>query len=403
MEGPNCATVHMGRTEPDGFADLDEDAFAPSRGNWRLLARPFAAAAAYALLLGGVAYAYLLEGENTLVLAGREIILLDWVTLLSLSIVVIVSGPTIYGNPGSARSFVARFCRDRFAAACAAVLALLLAVAAFGSLLVPGPEVTPAAIYQPPYGVSVLERIPTSCVGTVADGECHGSLAHPLGTDNGGRDVLLTTVSGLRTSLQVGLSAAVIAGGIGTSVGVVAGTVGGRVDDILMRYVDVQSAVPAFFAYVLIVAILSADLVLMVVVFGLLSWGGLARLVRSEVRRIREELYVRAATASGAGSLHNIRYHVLPNAASAVLVPLSTLVPTYILYEAALSFLGFGESDPRIISLGSEIDRGMVHRFSAWWDVWWHPAVPAVALTLLVLVTLVVGDRTADLADPRER
>ena len=108
--------------------------------------------------------------------------------------------------------------------------------------------------------------------------------------------------------------------------------------------------------YVLLTLILNmpGDLAL-IVVFGLSSWGGLAKLVRSEVLQVREQLYVRSARAAGGSPLYRLRQHVLPNVSTGVLVPLTTLVPLYVLYEAALSFLDLGASANERVSLGAEI------------------------------------------------
>jgi peptide/nickel transport system permease protein len=163
-----------------------------------------------------------------------------------------------------------------------------------------------------------------------------------------------------------------------------------------MRYVDVQSAVPAFFAYAILTLALRSpgDLELMIVVFGLTSWGGVARVTRSEVLRIREKQFLRAARSAGAGPLYLIRAHVLPNVGATVSVQLTTLLSLYMLYEAALSFLELGETDPETYSLGTAIATGFESpQVFHWWDVWWVVAVPAVALTVLIVSVLVVGDR----------
>ncbi|MCU4750832.1 ABC transporter permease [Halobacteria archaeon AArc-curdl1] len=393
----------MESSDSEAFTDLETGAFDDSRVRWRWFARPLGLLVTYGGLFAGAVYAYRTEGGEAVIVAGHEIATLDWVSLFALLAIVLVVVPAVLKRPGRTLAFVRTFTRDRVAAIGALGTVVLVLLAVGGPLVYPRPEVDPVVSYQPPVGTTVDDFIPVNCVGSTGDSVCRGTWEYPLGTDNGGKNLVHIVVYGLRTSLQIGVSAAVIAGGIGTAVGLVAGTFGGRIDRVLMRYVDIQSAIPAFFVYVLVVAILSADFVLMAMVFGLLSWGGLARLVRSEVHRINSTLYVRAATASGATTYYNLRYHVLPNIAGAVIVPLSALVPTFILYAAALSFLGFGESDPRIVSLGNTIADGLSHSFANWWDVWWYPVVPAVALTALVLSMLLVGDRLSQLADPRER
>lgn len=385
------------------FEDVDDDSFDdPDRMRIRWLVRPLLIVLAYLLMFAGVVVAFDPYGTNTLLLAGREIILLDWVSLLAVVVLGIVAIPPVVRKRGQVVSFLGALGRDTVAAvACVGLVAYVLA-AIVGPLYVPEPAVEPAVIHNPPPGFSIPDWFPSSCAGEVSDGRCHGTWEHPFGTDEGGRDHFHTVVHGIQTSLQVGVSAAVISGGIGTIVGIVAGTVGGHLDALLMRYVDLQSAVPAFFVYVLLITLWASDLVLLVVVFGFLSWGGFARLVRSEVLQIREELFIEQAKSAGAGRLYRIRYHVLPNVTTGVFVPLTTLVPLYILYEAALSFLGLGETDPRIVSLGNEIEKGINQGIVQWWDVWWLPIFPALFLTLLVLSILLVGDRVGELLDPRE-
>jgi peptide/nickel transport system permease protein len=280
-----------------------------------------------------------------------------------------------------------------------------VALGTVGPLFVAEKAFDPAFQYNPPVGASVENFIPTQCAGTVTDDgtTCRGDTTYLFGTDGSGGEVFGAVVHGLRTSLQVGVSAAVIAGGIGTFVGLISGTVGGRLDTVLMRYVDLQMAVPSFFVYALLtlVFLTPGDLALMVVVFGLLSWGGLAKLVRSEVLQVREQLYVTSAQAAGASPLYRLRKHVLPNVSTGVLVPLTTLIPLYVLYEAALSFLELGASANEQVSLGRKIAEGFREPMFSWWEVWWVAVFPALAVTGLTVTLLLTGDRVSDLLDPR--
>lgn len=390
---------------PD-ITDVDDAAFESGGfGQYRWLLRPTLVVLAYASMFGGFVRFYDAQEESPVRLAGLEIPMLDWVSLFSLAVVAVVFGPALVRRRDQVLAFVRAFAQDRFAVLAMGGFVCVVALALLGPASLGRPEFQPDATFNPPVGFSVPEWRPSGCAGELSGGACHGSWTHPLGTDGSGHDVLLTAVHGLRTSLQVGFSAAVIAGTIGTVVGLVSGTVGGRVDAVLMRYVDLQAAMPAFFAYVLLVALLNVrgDLVLIVLVFGLLSWGGLARLVRSEVLQVREERYVQSARAAGSGPLYRIRHHVLPNVTTSVFVPLTNLVPLYVLYEAALSFLGLGESFPTQVSLGDEIAEGFDVTVAEWWVVWWMPVVPAAVLVVLICTLLVVGDRLGELLDPRER
>lgn len=351
------------------FTDVDDEMLdGDATLSYAWLLRPALVSLAFVCMFAGVISAYDPTQQSPVQLAGNEIPLLDWVSLFALAIVVILFGPMLFRQRDQIRYAFGLFVRDRIAAVG------LLALVGFVVLAVAGPwyfgraEFQPAFDYNPPVGFSVAEWRPNTCAGEVVDGSCQGSWRYPFGTDDSGRDVFLRVLGGLRTSLQIGVSAAVIAGTIGTIVGLVAGTVGGRVDTVLMHYLDVQSALPAFFVYVLLIAIFNVpgDLILIVLVFGFLSWGSLARLVRSEVLQVKEELYVQSARAAGSGQFYRIRNHILPNVTTSVFVPLSSLVPLYILYEAALSFLGLGVSHPEIISIGDEIANGFDLVIALW-------------------------------------
>jgi len=381
----------------------DDDAFDGGR-RWRGLLRPALVALAYLAMLVGVAVSFEPRGTHVVETPVADVVLLDWLTLCALAVVAVVAGPRLVRSRDQVRAFLATFARDRLAAAGLVGLGVLTLVAAAGPLVLPRPTTDPTVALNPPVRASVQSFVPPDCVGRVVGDRCRGSWQFPLGTDGSGRDILHKTVYGLRTSLQVGLATAVIAGAVGTTVGLVAGTLGGRVDAGLMRYVDFQTAVPAFFVYLLVISAYGHDLAVMVLVFGFFSWGGLARLVRSEVLRVREAPYVRSAEAAGSGPLYRLRRHVLPNVSVGVVVPVTSLVPLYVLYEAALSFLGLGDPEPVPISLGETIASGLERAYVPnWWDAWWISTVPAVALSLLLLSLLLAGDRAGDLLDPERR
>lgn len=386
-----------------GADAADDEAFDGGR-RWRGVVRPALVVVAYLAMLVGVAVSFEPRGTHLVELPLVEVVLLDWLTLCALAVVTVVAGPWVVRSRDQVAGVLRTFVRDRVAAVGLVGLFVLVLVAAVGPLVVPRPEPDPTVSLNPPVGGSVRNFVPPGCVGRVVNEQCRGTWQYPLGTDGSGRDLLLKTVYGLQTSLQVGLATAVIAGGVGTVVGLVSGTVGGRVDAALMRYVDFQSAVPAFFVYLLVISAYGHDLAVMVLVFGFLSWGGLARLVRSEVLRVREELYLTSAQAAGAGVLYRLRRHVLPNVSAGVVVPVTTLVPLYVLYEAALSFLGLGDPEPVPISLGETVSSGLYRPYTPnWWDAWWIAVIPAAVLSVLLLCLLLTGDRAGELLDPKER
>ncbi len=386
----------MSGVTPAGDDDFD-------RGRrWRGVVRPALVALAYLAMLVGVAVSFEPRGTHVVETPLADVVLLDWLSLCALGVVAVVAGPRVVRARDQVRTLLETFVQDRVAAAGLVGLVVLAVVAALGPLLIPRPQTDPAVALNPPVGATVQEFVPPDCVGEVVGDRCQGSWRYPLGTDRSGRDLLRKTLYGLQTSLQVGVATAVIASGVGAAVGLVAGTLGGRADAALMRYVDFQSAVPAFFIYLLVVSAYGHDLAVMVLVFGFLSWGGLARLVRSEVLRVREELYLRSARAAGGSLLYRLRRHVLPNVSDGVVVPVTTLMPLYVLYEAALSFLGLGDPEPVPVSLGETISRGLESPYVPyWWDAWWIAVLPAVALSVLLLCLLLVGDRVGDLLDPQ--
>lgn len=374
---------------------------ASSRGIVARFGRPTASALVLGLMLGGIAYNYLLAKRDVVVLLGREIPLLDWMYWFALLFVVVQVVVPAVNDPERTRAVWNRFSENRIAVACGAYLVLLFAVGTVGPYLIERPTVTPAHSYQPPVGFTVSESAIVDCLGPVEDGRCHGTLAYPLGTDFGGKDVAAIAVHGLNTSLQVGTIAAVLVVTFGTLVGTVAATAGGAVDELSMRFVDVLQSVPAFFVYVLLVATFVRDFELMILVFGLLSWGGTARLVRSEALGHLDREYVRAARSAGAGRAYVIRRHLLPNVSNTVVTAATLLVPMFVLFEAALSYLDLAESDPRIVSLGTELGSALSRPFADLFAVWWVTAVPAFVLVSFVLAINVFGDQLRDAFDPR--
>jgi peptide/nickel transport system permease protein len=255
--------------------------------------------------------------------------------------------------------------------------------------------------YQPPLFTSVEIGYPlTRCAGRVVDGACHGSLWFPTGTDQLGREMWARVVVALRVSMTVALVTSMLIVPLATAVGTAAGYLGGRVDAVLMRYVDVQQTIPAIVVYLVLVVVAGRSLFLIVLVFGLLSWGGVARVVRSEVLQRREARHVLAARGQGASHWWVIRKHVLPNTSNTVFTALSLQVPVLILAEAALAYLRLGErySD----SFGQLVALGMRSHVPGYNfpNAWWIAVIPAAFLALTVLSFNVLGDALRDVLDP---
>ena len=217
-----------------------------------------------------------------------------------------------------------------------------------------------------------------------------------LGTDNLGRDVLSRILNGAYISLTVGFVAVFVSLSIGVTVGAVAGYFGKWVDEVLMRAVDALMCFPTFFLILTAVALLGPSLWNIVVVIGLVSWTGTARLVRAEFLTLRESAYVQAARALGQGGPKIIFRHILPNAAAPILVTAVLGVPAAILAEAGLSFLGFGVQPPQA-TWGNIIADGKTYILDAWWLI----LFPGLAILLAALSFYLTGDALRQAVETR--
>ncbi|MGA9754956.1 MAG: oligopeptide ABC transporter permease [Desulfobaccales bacterium] len=222
------------------------------------------------------------------------------------------------------------------------------------------------------------------------------SHAHLLGTDTLGRDVLSRIIFGSRVSLKVGFVAVGLATLIGLLVGALAGYYGGWVDQSLMRLVDLMLCFPAFFLILAVIAILEPSIWNIMVVIGLTSWMGVARLVRAEFLSLREREFVTAARALGAGDTRLIMRHMLPNALAPVMVSATLGVAGAILTESALSFLGLGVQPPTP-SWGNILTAGKDNIEIAWW----LSVFPGLAILVTVMSYNLLGEGIREAIDPR--
>ena len=224
------------------------------------------------------------------------------------------------------------------------------------------------------------------------------SAAHPLGTDELGRDVLSRLLWGSRVTLLVGVAAMIAALLIGLAVGAVAGFKGGWVDAVLMRFTDGMLAIPAFFFILVVITVLGTGVGTLVLVIGALSWMPVARVVYGETLRWKEAEFVLAARSLGVPGGRLLARHILPQAIPSLVVSATLGVAFAILTESALSYLGLGVQPP-LPSWGNMLQRAQLYVFTA-------PALaiyPGLAITIVVLAFNFLGDGLRDALDPRRR
>jgi len=222
------------------------------------------------------------------------------------------------------------------------------------------------------------------------------SKAHLLGTDELGRDVFSRMIWASRVSLKVGFIAVGIAVGIAIILGSLAGYYGGRVDNIIMRFVDIMLCFPTFFLILAVIAILEPSITNIMIVIGITSWPGITRLLRAEFLSLKEREFVAAARALGASDWRIIFNHILPNALAPVVVAVTLGVAGAILTESALSFLGIGVQPPTP-SWGNILTSGKAYIDFAWW----LSLFPGLAILITVLGYTLLGEGLKDALNPR--
>jgi peptide/nickel transport system permease protein len=271
-------------------------------------------------------------------------------------------------------NFLRRFRRNRGALAGAVLIAALSLAAAAAPFLAP----------SDPLAQKLTERLAPP------------SGSHWMGTDDLGRDVFSRALFGARVSLEVGVVAVGIMAIVGVSAGLAAGYLGGLADMFLMRLIDVLLCFPTIFLILMVIAFIEPDIKNVMVVIGLTSWMGLARLVRGEVLSLRERDFILSARGLGLSHARILLVHLLPNLASPVLVSATLGVGSAILTESALSFLGLGVQPPQP-SWGNILTVGKDYMHIAWW----LSLFPGLAILATVMSFNLLGEGLRDVLDPR--
>ena len=222
------------------------------------------------------------------------------------------------------------------------------------------------------------------------------SPAHPLGTDNLGRDILSRLIYATRISLMMGLSITIIGAVIGITFGAVAGYYGGKVDNAIMRFMDIYQSVPSVLLSIVLATVLKPGIASAIIALGVASFPKYARMIRGSILQVRNMEYVEASRAVGAGDLRILMSHIFPNVISPMIVFITMYIGTSILVAASLSFIGLG-AQPPIPEWGAMLSGGR----SLMRD---HPTLaiyPGVMIMLTVLAFNLFGDGLRDALDPR--
>ena len=228
----------------------------------------------------------------------------------------------------------------------------------------------------------------------------HPSWNHLLGLDDGGIDMVTLLIWGMRVSLVVGFAATFVSMVIGGTIGVVAGYFGGGIDNLLMRITDYFLVIPDVPLMIVVAAIWGPSLFHIIIVIGILLWTSTARVIRAQVKSVRERVYVKRARALGAGHTRIVVRHVLPQVAPLLIASTVLTIAVAIFDETALAFLGL--SDPSTISLGRIIANAF-ERAAISTGAWWAVVPPGVLVAALILACSLVGGALEDALNPRLR
>jgi peptide/nickel transport system permease protein len=298
--------------------------------------------------------------------------------------------PVVLNDPGqrprqrALRLYAGALLRDKVTLAALVFLIALVFVAVFAPFVAPfDPEdQSLMARNQPP----------------MTEAESGATLPHLLGTDQLGRDLLSRLFFGARISLAVGLAGAIFSGIVGAVLGLAAGYYRGLIDDLIMRFVDIQMGFPSLMTALLVLYVLGPGVWKVILVLAVTRWMVFARVTRSLVLSHREEVFVEAARTVGCTDRRILFRHILPNLLSPLLVLVTLEVATMMLTEASLSFLGLGVQPPQS-SWGLMLAQGRSYATSAWWLI----TFPGVAILLTALSLNLIASWARAVTDPVTR
>ncbi|HMI96257.1 MAG TPA: ABC transporter permease subunit [Micropepsaceae bacterium] len=265
--------------------------------------------------------------------------------------------------------------------------------------------ITLMAIFAPllsPYAFSDIDYNVISCAPDwwpASDNTiCHAGGEHWFGTDIVGRDLFVRVLYGARVSLAVGIVATFVSLMIGVLYGAAAGFIGGRVDAVMMRTVDILYSLPFIFFVIILMVIFNQNFILLFVAIGAVSWLTMARIVRGQTLSTKHKEFVEAARAGGVGTFGIIFRHIVPNVVGPVIVYVTLTIPSVILAESFLSFLGLGIREP-FTSWGVLISDGASTMETAPWTL----IFPAVFMAVTLFCFNFIGDGLRDALDPKDR